>query len=157
MSRKNKSPDSLYNDLPQLIFIVSNVNANIHVHNRKIQIQSDVDIFDYSRTRFTSNMTSAIKYFASSVYYYKYFQLSQNLYYLNKITTNARKKTKFFLSLINLYIASINQYKDIYEIIFTNNEKAQYVASDEIHGSTYKFITISDSSKQIILKCLTRI
>lgn len=92
MSSKNKSRvscdshDFLYNDLIQLIFIVSNVNAIIQ--NNKIQ-QNDVDIFDYSRTRFTSNMTSAIKYFASSVYYYKYFQLSQNLYYLNKVTTNA--------------------------------------------------------------------
>ena len=149
MSSKN---NSLYNDLPQLIFIVSNATSNVHVHNRKIQIQSDIDIFDYSRTRFTSNMTSAIKYFASSVYYYKYFQLSQNLYYLNKITTNARKKTKFYLSLVNLYIASIEQYKDTYEIIFINNEKAQYVASDGIHGSTYKFVTISDSNKQIIDK-----
>ena len=97
-------------------------------------------------------MTSAIKYFASSVYYYKYFQLSQNLYYLNKITTNARKRTKFYLSLIKLYIASINQYKDTYEIIFTNNEKAQYLAGDEEHGSIYKFVTISDSNKQIIDK-----
>lgn len=149
MSRNNKSPDSLYNNLPQLIFIVSNVNANIQ--NNKIQ-QSDVDMFDYSRTRFTSNMTSAIKYFASSVYYYQYFQLSQNSYYLNKITTNARKRAKFFLSLINLYIASINQYEDIYEIIFTNNEKAQYVSHDEEHGCIYKFVTISDSNKQIIDK-----
>lgn len=142
----------LYNDLPQVIFIVSNATSNVHVHNRKIQIKSDVDIFDYSRTRFTSNMTSAIKYFASSVYYYEYFQLSQNLYYLNKITTNACKKTKFYLSLVNFYIASIDQYKDTYEIIFTNNEKAQYVAHDEEHGSTYKFITISNSNRQIIDK-----
>lgn len=149
MSSKN---NSLYNDLPQVIFIVSNATSNVHVYNRKIQIQSDIDIFDYSRTRFTSNMTSAIKYFASSVYYYKYFQLSQNLYYLNKVTTNACKKTKFYLLLVKLYIASINQYEDIYEIIFTNNEKAQYVVSDEIHDSTYKFVTISDSNKQIIDK-----
>lgn len=149
MSSKN---NYLYNDLPQVIFIVSNATSNVRVHNKKIQIQSDIDIFDYSRTRFTSNMTSAIKYFASSVYYYKYFQLSQNLYYLNKITTNARKKTKFYLSLIKLYIASINQYKDTYEIIFTNNEKAQYLAGDEEHGSIYKFVTISDSNKQIIDK-----
>lgn len=131
MSSKN---NYLYNDLPQVIFIVSNATSNVRVHNKKIQIQSDIDIFDSSRTRFTSNMTSAIKYFASSVYYYKYFQLSQNLYYLNKITTNARKRTKFYLSLIKLYIASINQYKDTYEIIFTNNEKAQYLAGDEEHG-----------------------
>ena len=149
MSSKN---NSLYNDLPQVIFIVSNATSNVHVYNRKIQIQSDIDIFDYSRTRFTSNMTSAIKYFASSVYYYKYFQLSQNLYYLNKITTNARKRTKFYLSLVKLYIASINQYEDIYEIIFTNNEKAQYLARDEEHDSIYKFVTISDSNKQIIDK-----
>lgn len=149
MSSKN---NSLYNDLPQVIFIVSNATSNVHVYNRKIQIQSDIDIFDYSRTRFTSNMTSAIKYFASSVYYHKYFQLSQNLYYLNKITTNARKRTKFYLSLVKLYIASINQYEDIYEIIFTNNEKAQYLARDEEHVSIYKFVTISDSNKQIIDK-----
>ena len=149
MSSKN---NYLYNDLPQVIFIVSNATSNVRVHNKKIQIQSDIDIFDYSRTRFTSNMTSAIKYFASSVYYYKYFQLSQNLYYLNKITTNARKRTKFYLSLVKLYIASINQYEDIYEIIFTNNEKAQYLARDEEHGSIYKFVTISDSNKQIIDK-----
>lgn len=149
MSSKN---NSLYNDLPQVIFIVSNATSNVHVYNRKIQIQSDIDIFDYSRTRFTSNMTSAIKYFASSVYYYKYFQLSQNLYYLNKITTNARKRTKFYLSLVKLYIASINQYEDIYEIIFTNNEKAQYLARDEEHDSIYKFVTISDLNKQIIDK-----
>lgn len=149
MSSKN---NSLYNDLPQVIFIVSNATSNVHVYNRKIQIQSDIDIFDYSRTRFTSNMTSAIKYFASSVYYHKYFQLSQNLYYLNKITTNARKRTKFYLSLVKLYIASINQYEDIYEIIFTNNEKAQYLARDEEHNSIYKFVTISDSNKQIIDK-----
>lgn len=149
MSSKN---NSLYNDLPQVIFIISNATSNVHVYNRKIQIQSDIDIFDYSRTRFTSNMTSAIKYFASSVYYHKYFQLSQNLYYLNKITTNARKRTKFYLFLVKLYIASINQYEDIYEIIFTNNEKAQYLARDEEHGSIYKFVTISDSNKQIIDK-----
>lgn len=149
MSSKN---NSLYNDLPQVIFIVSNATSNVHVYNRKIQIQRDIDIFDYSRTRFTSNMTSAIKYFASSVYYHKYFQLSQNLYYLNKITTNARKRTKFYLSLVKFYIASINQYEDIYEIIFTNNEKAQYLARDEEHGSIYKFVTISDSNKQIIDK-----
>ena len=144
----------LYNDLPQVIFIVSNTTSNLHLHNRKIQIQSDVDIFDYSRTRFISNMTSAIKYFASSVYYYQYFQLSQNLYYLNKITTNVRKRTKFFLSLINLYITSINQYRDGYEIIFTNNEKAQYLAHDEENesGSIYGFVTISDSNIQIIDK-----
>lgn len=139
MSSKN---NSLYNDLPQVIFIVSNATSNVHVYNRKIQIQSDIDIFDYSRTRFTSNMTSAIKYFASSVYYYKYFQLSQNLYYLNKVTTNACKKTKFYLLLVKLYIASINQYEDIYEIIFTNNEKAQYVVSDEIHDSMILHINL---------------
>ncbi len=35
MSSKN---NYLYNDLPQVIFIVSNATSNVRVHNKKIQI-----------------------------------------------------------------------------------------------------------------------
>ena len=154
MSSKN---NYLYNDLPQVIFIVSNATSNVRVHNKKIQIQSDIDIFDYSRTRFTSNMTSAIKYFASSVYYYKYFQLSQNLYYLNKISRQISKKTNLsnnyiddFLFINNSYLLSDLQsigmrYFLISNILHCVSIEDNYILSHEINQEVMTYINKSTS------------